>query len=212
MSRFISSSMQAVSSLSVTAYRLLADIGVTSSTLYVCTGNQYIYALGNTYSPVGPLGGVSVVTEETDNFPRDVTLQLAAINSAYLYEPMRESMFNRPVVLRRMFLNTEDFTPVSSAETVWRGRTAEVNINFDGEGAYYELRAETVLRRNARVQYFNRETYRAVDSSDTFGDHIDRIPLYKSQWGGKETSFAGGGTNLGRNGKPLPPKLRNIYD
>jgi hypothetical protein len=183
--------MQAAADKPWIAYRTLVDLGITSSTLYVCSGKDWITPqngmVANTYTPVGGLGEISAIQEEVDNFPRDITMRVAAITSSQLYEPMQENMFNRSVRVSRTFLDPITRTMVSTPELMWKGKVAEVNVYPDL--GYTEIRAETVLRRTAKVQYFNRETYQAIDSSDTFGVHVDQIPLFKSQWGQQPTTF-----------------------
>lgn len=197
MTRFTSSSMQALSEQSLIAYRMLADVGVTSGTIYCCTGRQYLYTLGNTYSPVGHLGDVSPIGEESDAFPRDIVMRLSGVNtiaatgSLSIYEPLRESMFNRPVSLYRSYLDTQTMTMVHTPELIWKGKIESVDVLL--EDGVYEVRAVSALRKSALAAYFNRETLRAVDSSSTFADHVDRIPLFKSMWGGNPTFFNGGG-------------------
>jgi hypothetical protein len=186
--RFNSSSMQAAANSTFIAYRTLVDVALSAGTLYACTGKDWIYALGNTYTPVGGLGTISSVMEEIDAFPRDITLQIAAINSASLYEPLQEQLFNKVVKIRRCFLDPITRTAVSTPELVWKGKISQVDINL--ENAYTEIRVETVLRRTAQVQYFNKETFQAIDSSDTFGLHIDQIPMFRSAWGQQDTAFA----------------------
>ena len=188
--------MQALAGQSLVAYRVLATIGVTSGSVYFCTGRQFLYFNSNTYTPTGGLGEVSPVQEESDAFPRDMTLRLSGVNSIAatgslsLYEPMRESMFNRSVTLHRAFLDPQTMTMINTPEVLWKGKIAEINVMLE-DGAW-ELRCISALRKTAAVRYFNRETIKAVDSSDTFCDHIDQIPLFKSLWGGEPTYFNGG--------------------
>lgn len=197
MTRFLSTSMQAASQQSLLAYRQLVDIGVTSSTIYFCTGKQFIGANSytpNTYVPVGGIGEIEAIQEESDVFPRSLVMRLSGVNtwmsgSMSLYEPLRESMFGRTVVVRRAFLNPSDWTLTNTPEPIWQGKTVRIDVK-PMEGVY-ELEAEMDLRRGAKVQYFNRETFRAVDSSDTFGNWIDQIPLFKGSWGGMPVDFAG---------------------
>ena len=192
MTRFLQSSMQAAANSSHIAYRTLVDLGVTSSTLRVCNGYQFIYTNGNTYSPIGNLGGIEAIQEEADLFPRNVTLYMSAVGSANLYEPLREDMFNRPIRVYRNFLDQGTSLPVASAELMWKGFVDAVEIHMgDAErGDYYEVRGETILRRTAKSQYFNRETFRLIDSSDTFGDHAPNIPGYIANWGQENVSAA----------------------
>lgn len=187
MTRFDSSSMQALADAAVIERRLFVDLGVTSGTLYACNGDRFLYALSNTYSPVGGLGGVSAIEEESDVFPRDVTLTLRAVDSMDLYEPLREDMFNRRVTIRHAFL--QNGTLVNTPETIWRGRVNAVNVKI--EESMYEVKCINDTRKTARVQYFNKETFQLIDSSDTFGNHIDQIPLFKSDWGQRQTIYSG---------------------
>lgn len=197
MTRFLSTSMQAQSSQSLLAYRQLVDVGVTSSYVYFCTGRQFIGANSytpNTYTPVGGLGEVEPIQEETDTFPRSLVLRLSGVNtwangSMSLYAPLQETMYGRTVKVYRAFLNTTDWSLTNTPELMWKGTIERVNVML--EDGIYEVEAAQDIRRTARVQYFNRETFRAVDSSDTFGDWQDKIPLFKGSWGGMSTDFAG---------------------
>lgn len=195
MTRFLSSSQEALSNNETVLFRQLANIGVTSGTIYGCSGYRYLYAMGNTYTPVGVLGGIDPIQEESDPFPRGVKLWLAAINSSQLYEPLREDMFNRPVKIYEVFLDPETFALTNTPELRWAGKVNEVEIRFNDseKGNYYEVGAETELRRTPMRAYFNRETLALTYSGDTFFDHIHLIPTFKSLWGQSPTTFSGGG-------------------
>jgi hypothetical protein len=201
--RITSTAVQSLSADSLIAFRMLVNVDVTSGSVYFCTGRQFLYFNSNTYVPVGGLGEISAIEEESDVFPRDVTLKLCGVNtlvatgSASLYEPLREDIFNRPVSIYRSFLDPVTMQLTTTPELIWSGKTEEVNVH--PEDGSYELRAISALRKTALIQYFNRETFRAIDSSDTFGDHIDRIPMYRSKWGGQPTFF---------NGAPSTIRLR----
>lgn len=216
MTRFLSTSMQALSEQSRLAYRQLVDVGVTSDYVYFCTGKQFIGAnsyTANTYVPTNGIGEIEAIQEESDVFPRSLIMRLSGVNtwmsgSMSLYEPLRESMFGRQVIVRRAFLNPSDWTLTNTPETIWTGRTVRVDVR-PMEGVY-EVEAEMDLRRGAKVQYFNRETFRAVDSSDTFGNWVDQIPLFKGSWGGMAVDFAGTSKRSGKadgtvNGKYSTP-------
>src|SRR5262245_14383152 len=115
MSRFAYAAVDSAASAPQLKFRLLAEVDVTSSTLYCTTGANFIYALSNTYSPVGPLGGVEPIQEASDMFPRAIRLWLRAVGSADLAEAMTENLFNKSVRLRRCFL-TDSMTLVATPE------------------------------------------------------------------------------------------------
>lgn len=194
MTRFLSTSHQYLSTREVVAFRWLVDVGVTSSTLYACTGNRYITAMGNTYTPVGRLGGLDPIQEESDPFPRDLRLWMAALNSSDLYEPLRESMFGRTVKVWRSFLNDDTFTLSHTPELAYEGKINEVEIRFgDAErGNYYEITCVNETRREPVVAYSNKETLQLTYSGDTFCDYQHLIPTFKSFWGQNPTLFVGG--------------------
>lgn len=174
--------------------RTLVDVGVTSGTLYVCNGYRYLYALGNTYTPVGVLGGIEPIQEESDAFPRGLKMWLAAVDSSQLYEPLREDMFNRPVKVWEVFLDPEDFSMPNTPELRWSGAVNEVEIRFNDQdrGNFYEVGAETNLRRQPKRAYFNKETLWLTYSGDTFFQLQDLIATFRSTWGQVPTTFAGG--------------------
>jgi hypothetical protein len=192
VSRFLSSSQQAYSEAETFALRQLVDIGVTSGTIYACNGYRYLYAMGNTYTPVGVLGGMEPIQEESDPFPRGLKLWLAAVNSSQLYEPLREDMFNRPVKVWEAFLDPQTFALSNTPELRWQGKINEVEIRFnDSErGNYYEVSAETELRRAPRRAYFNKETLWQIYSGDTFYSLMHLIPTQRTMWGQEATTFS----------------------
>jgi hypothetical protein len=194
VTRYQSSSLQAMAEESLVAFRLLFDVGVTSGELHFVTGKHPTYYNGSTYTPVGGLGFVGPIQEDVEGVPRDITFGVSGVNtlalvgSFSLYEPLQEHMLNRPVRVFRQFLDPSNFTAVHTPEPHWTGVIADVSVDL--KGGVYEVRALSDKRRTAIVRYFNRETFRRIDSSDTFGDHIDQIPLSKSNWGGRDSKFA----------------------
>lgn len=185
MSRFLSSSQQAYSEREQFLFRQLVDVGVTSGTVYACNGYRYLYAMGNTYTPVGALGGLEPVREESDPFPRGVKLWLSAVNSSNLYEPLREDMFNRPVKIWEVFLDPESYAMANTPELRWSGKVNEVEIRFNDpqRGNFFEVAAETQLRRSPLRAYFNKETLWLTYSGETFFDLQHLIPTFRSTWG-----------------------------
>lgn len=188
--------MQALSEQNVVAYRILGDIGVQSGTLYFCTGQRFLYDGTNTYTPVGGFGDVEDIVEETDAFPRDVTLSLSAFSRTGSYtigldptEPVQEGMFKRPVTLRGVFLDVPTGMITVAPERRFDGKIEEINLDINNMS--FSLRCVTEVRDTAPIQFFNRETIQLlVDSSDTFADHVDQIPLARGKWGADDPSIA----------------------
>ena len=205
MSRFLSNSQQALSEMETFALRILVDVGVTSGTVYACSGYRYLFAMGNTYTPVGVFGGIEPIQEESDPFPRGLKLWLSAVNSSQLYEPLREDMFNRPVKVWEAFLDPETYALSNTPELRWSGKVNEVDLLFnDSErGNFYEVTGETQLRRTPLRGYFNKETLWLTYSGDTFCNLMHQIPTFKSMWGQQPTSFADPGP---RDGPPRSPR------
>src|SRR5437660_11845425 len=116
--------MQALSQLGLVAHRYLVDIQVSSSTLHVCNGYKVLSALGNNYTPLGngEFAGIDNIQEESDPFPRGLNLWIAAVNSAQLYEPLSENLFNKTVTVYDAFLDPSNFTVVGTPETVFQGK------------------------------------------------------------------------------------------
>lgn len=218
MTRFLSSSLQAQSQEQLLAYRNLVDVGVTSGYVYFCTGKQFIGPnsyVANTYTPVGGIGEIEALQEESDVFPRSIILRLSGVNtwasgSMSLYEPLRESMFGRSVKIYRAYLDPNNWSMTNTPELINTWKTVRVDVR-PMEGVY-ELEADLDLRRGAKVQYFNRETFRAVDSSDTFGNWIDQIPLFKGSWGGMAVDFAGTSRRSTSTGNAKTDALNRVWN
>lgn len=202
MSRFSTTVPVSASADTHIAYRQLVDVTVNSGvTLYLATGNQFIFTLGNTYSPVGGLGGIEPIEEEAEPQPNTVRLWLSAVDSASLFAPLQEDMFGRSVVIRHCYLNPNDWSAIHTPDTLWTGFINKVEVRFaDTErGNFYEIEAETALRRQALVNNFNRETHWVGMgySGDLFFNFIDQIPLARTMWGQRPTGYSGGGGIVG---------------
>jgi hypothetical protein len=194
MTRWLSTSQQSLGERELLAFRQLVDIGITSGTLYACSGKQYLFARGNTYSPVAGFGGIEPIKEESDAFPREVRLWMRAVNSSDLYEPLREDMFNRPVRVYETLLNPDNFTVAHTPEPRWEGYVNEVEIRFGDEerGNYYEVGAISDMGREPVLAYSNKETLTLEHSGDTFCDYQHLVPSVKAMWGQQPTQHLGG--------------------
>lgn len=187
MSRNDAAAVTSISQLPTTQYRWLVEVhSVTAGVTRACTGYQFVVFNGNTYSPVGNLGSIEKIQEETDVFPRAVRMTFAAVSTTQIQDVLSESLFNKPVFVKRTFL-TDSYTCVSTPEELFRGfiNTCEMKLKDPERGDYFEIEAESRLLRAPRAQYFNRETLWTFynQSGDTFFDYLTKIPLAKAYWG-----------------------------
>jgi hypothetical protein len=197
VSRYDSSSHQALSSLDLVAHRYLADVQVTSQTLHLCSGYRYLYNIANatTYSPVtvNQLAGVDVIREDTDPFPQSLKLWITAVDSASMYDGVNEQLFNKDVEVFDSWLDPNAFTVVHTPQSVYKGKIDEVTLYFNDKkrGTYYELSLQTELRREPPVAYFDQATLWKTYSGDTFFSRQHLIATTKAQWGKQPTQFPG---------------------
>lgn len=222
MSRNVSAAVTSISQLPTVQYRLLCEVDSLSTGMTrACTGYQFIMFAGNTYSPVGHLGGVEKIQEDADIFPRAARLWFSAVNTASIPDVLSENLFNRPVRIYRTFL-TDSYTIVASAERLFNGRinTCDMVLGDPQKGDYFEIEVESRLARPPRAQYFNRETLWTVyaASGDTFFDYMTQIPLTRVSWGGITNPrvpsgdippFGDPGGDGRGGGRPLPDDRRN---
>lgn len=168
-------------------FRLLVEVSsVTGGTTRACTGRNFIAFAGNTYSPVGNLGGIEAIKEESDIYARAATMWFAAVNTQQIQDVLSESLFNCPVRVLRCFL-TDSLTIVTSAETLFRGfvNQCDMKLKDPQRGDHFTIEVESRLARPPRAQYFDRETLQYVlgSSGDTFFDFTHMIPSVKANWG-----------------------------
>lgn len=196
MSRDTVSSVTSAAAAAQLRFRLLAEIDVTSSTMYCVTGDQFIYSGSNTYSPVGGLGGISPIKESADGRPRGCTLWLRAVSSVDLREPLSEALFNKRVRLYRTFLS-DSYTIVGTPQLGFTGfiNKCELKLGDQEKGNYFEIEVESRLKREARSNRFNQETLWQSYSGDTFYVHQSKIPNYRSDWGQLGTTVNRGNVN-----------------
>lgn len=211
--RFTSAAANSAAHDYLMRYRQFVEIGVTSATLYLCNGTEFVFALSNTYSPVGGLGGLEALDEAADGSVQSLRAWLAAVGSADLYEPLREDMFNRTFVVRHGFLDKQTDTLVSTPELIWSGFINKVEVRFaDSErGNFYEIEAERALRQRAPASNFNLETHWTTlnQSGDTFFQYIDQVPLFRAMWGQQPTQFNGANGAVPGGGGVNAPYIDN---
>lgn len=190
MTRFLYAAAESSSQEPKVQFRVLADVTLTTTTARVCTGMHPIAFGTNTYSPIGMLGGLEAVQEDSTPFPRAVRMWLSAVGSAQLSEPLTENLFNKPVKLYRTFLDANNIV-VATPELMYSGFVNAVHIKLrDPEkGDHVELEVESRLRREPRSAWFNKETLWQTYSGDTFFNFIEKIPGFKALWGNKATYF-----------------------
>lgn len=204
MSRNLSAAVTSISQLAQVQYRLLVEVDSLSTGITrACTGYNFIVFNGNTYSPVGNLGGIEKIQEDSNIFPRAVRLWFSAVNTSQIQDVLNESMFNRPVRVYRTFL-TDSYTAVSTPEQLFRGRinTCEMKLGDDNRGDHFELEIESRLMRRPRAQFCDRETLWTTyaQSGDMFFDWVTKIPFVKALWGVAGPVDFRGGT------PPAPPR------
>lgn len=207
MSRDLSAAVTSAAQLPTVQYRWLCEVDSLSTGMTrACTGYQFLVFNGNTYSPVGNLGGAEKIQEDAEVFPRAVRLWFSAVSTAQIQDVLNENMFNRPVRIYRTFL-TESYTNVATPEELFRGfiNTCEMRLKDPQRGDYFEIEVESRLKRPPAAQYFNRETLHTVyaQSGDTFFDYVTQIPLRKAKWGlavNIDYNRGGGGGGQPRNG------------
>lgn len=207
MSRDVAAAVTSIAQLDTVQYRWLVEVDSLSTGMTrACTGYQFIVSNGNTYAPVGNLGGAEKIQEDADVFPRAVRLWFAAVNTVQIQDVLSENMFNRPVRIYRTFL-TDAFAIVSTPEELFRGfiNTCEMKLKDPQRGDYFEIEVESRLRRTPRAQYFNRATLVSfyAQTGDTFFNYMHQIPLTKAKWGVAtfvDYNNGGGGSQGGPKG------------
>lgn len=187
MSRDLSAAVTSAAQLSQVQYRWLVEVhSLSTGVTRACTGYQFLVFNGNTYSPVGNLGGAEKIQEDTDIFPRAVRLWFSAVSTTQIQDVLSENLFNRPVKIFRTFL-TDSYTNVATPEELFRGfiNTCEMRLKDQERGDFFEIEVESRLRREPRAQFFNRETLWTFygQSGDTFFDYLTKIPFTKAKWG-----------------------------
>jgi hypothetical protein len=170
---------------------------LSTGTTRACTGYQFLTFNGNTYSPIGNLGGAEKIQEDVNPFPRATRLWFAAVSTTQIQDVLSENLFNRPVRIYRSFL-TDSFTNVATPEELFRGfiNTCDMELQNPQRGDFFQIEVESRLMRKSRAQYLNRETLWTFynQSGDTFFDYLHLIPLTKANWGSAGFSEYGGGT------------------
>lgn len=220
MSRNLSAAVTSISQLPQVQFRMLCEVDSLSTGMTrACTGYNFIVFNGNTYSPVGHLGGAEKIQEDADIYPRAVRLWFSAVNTSQIPDVLSENLFNRPVRIYRTFM-TDSFTNVATPEMVFSGRINACDMKFKDpqRGDYFEIEVESRLMREPRAQYFNRETLWTVysQSGDTFFDYVSQIAIRGANWGVADNvtykvTKQGPVRETGRTsaGPPQPPLVRS---
>jgi len=210
MSRDLSAAVTSAAQLPTVQYRWLVEVDSLSTGMTrACTGYQFIVFNGNTYAPVGHLGGAEKIQEDADIFPRAVRLWFSAVNTAQIQDVLNENLFNRPVRILRTFL-TDSYTNVATPEQLFQGyiNTCEMKLKDEQRGDFFEIEVESRLLRQPRAQFFDRETLWTFynQSGDTFFNYLSQIPLAKAKWGTAGVVAGPGGSPRG----PTRPGARPV--
>lgn len=209
MSRNTYAATTSASNENALKFRLLLDVdSYTGGPVRACTGGNFITVGATTYTPVGHLGGLEPLKEESDVFPRALRCWLAAVNTAAIQDVISESAYNKPARLYRCFL-TESLSLVNTPELVFKGRLNGIQMKLgDPErGNFYEVEIESRLAQKSRAAFMNKETHWYIygQSGDLFFEHLSKIPLFKSQWGQRSTTYKGVREGPGQETPPLVP-------
>jgi hypothetical protein len=207
MTRDTVSSVTSANAATQVPWSMLVKVALNSSTLYASTGMRFVFDGVNTWSPVGGLGGLEAIREDTTTKSRGLRLWLAAINSSQLYEPFTEALFNKEVRVYRATLSGSN-TCVGTPQQAFRGYINKVDVHLgDSErGNYFELECESRIRREASTAYYTREFLMQTYSGDTGLDYVSRIANFQSNWGGKNQVLSGLAS-----GQPAPPVVGRAH-
>lgn len=188
MSRDLQAAVTSAAAAPDVRFRLLVEVhslnlgGVTRAV----NGYNFVTFNGNTYSPVGNLGGIEPIQEESDVFARQVRMWFAAVDSSQVADVLGESMFNCPIKIMRAFL-THSLTLVASAETLWSGFVEEVDMKLKDpqKGNHFTISGESRMARPPAARFFNKETHQVVrgHSGDLFFNYLPTIAFHKANWG-----------------------------
>lgn len=188
MSRDLQASVTSAAAEADLRFRMLVEVHSLSAGAVTRAVNGYspVTFNGNTYSPVGNLGGIEPIQEESDVFARQVRLWFAAVESSQIQSVLGESMFNCPLRVFRAFL-TQSLTLVASAELLWSGFVEEVDMKLKDpqKGNHFTISGESRMARPPAARFFNKETQQVVrgNSGDTFFNYTHAIAFVKANWG-----------------------------
>jgi hypothetical protein len=187
MSRNTDAAVTSASQSHALRFRLLMNIqSLSGGSFYACTGDRFIYTMGNTYSPVGHLGGIEKIQEDADPFPRAVRAWLSIQNSVAMQAALAESLYRKKVTIHRVFLSSS-YTSQGTPQISFKGMIDKARISNDQErGNYIEVEIETRLKQAPAAAYLTKEFFqsRVSTTTDIFLDFIHDIPYYEPAWGG----------------------------
>ena len=186
MSRNTDSAVTSASQLPGQRARMLMSVqSMTYGSFYACTGDRFIYTMGNTYSPVGHLGGISKIQEDSDPFPRGVRAWVSLTNSDMMRSALEEKLYRKKVTVHRLLLS-DSYTVQGTPQIAFKGLIDKAAIKNDNErGNYLEIEVESRLRQQPQAAYLTPQFFQANISTttDTFLNYIHLIPFFVPAWG-----------------------------
>lgn len=191
MSRNTDAAVTSASQFATQRFRLLVNVqSLTTGTFYACTGDRFIYTMGNTYSPIGHLGGIAPIQEDSDPFPRGVRAWISLVNTAAVTDALAESLYRKPGIVHRLLLSNS-YTVQGTPQIAFNGLIDRVEMDSNDErGNYLEVEFESRLIQAPLLGYLTREIFQNAisTSSDTLLDYMNDIRFYIPAWG---RAFAG---------------------
>lgn len=166
---------------------------------------------GNTYSGVGQLGSIEVVSESVEIIARAISLTLSGVDSSLVNTTMTEVYQNRQATVYVGFVNETTGAVVDTPETVWEGRMNQMSISSSAGSASIRLTCEHRLRREPRIARYTNEDQQLLFSGDRFFDLVPSIKGFVAKWGdasvgGKGSWGSWGGTMIDQPWWQMPVK------
>jgi hypothetical protein len=165
--------------------------------------------MGNTYSPVGHLGGIEKIQEDADPFPRAVRAWISLMNSAAMYEALNETLYQKKMTLHRCLLSSS-YSVQGTPQIAFKGMINTVEIKFadPARGNYLEVEVESRLKQSKLAAYYTNAIFHqhiTSNSADSFLNFMHMIPTYVPAWGSKWVPGGiGGGGQTGAPSYGLP--------
>lgn len=161
----------------------------------------------NTYLGIGQYGGFDLVEENIDFVPRGIRLTLSGVEPSLVTTLRTEVYQNRPANVYLGLIDDETRQFVSTPEQVWGGRMDTMSIEIGPNSAVISLSCEHRLRRENPGGRSTNADQQLRFAGDLFFDHQERIPGYRSLWGERPQTYAGGGGGGGGRGRdPVRPR------
>ena len=185
MARNLSSAMLTAIANNTIRPVLIAKIGTSGTDVNLWTGMGDLTHLGETYSGVGNLGGVSEIAENQNLQAGGIAFTLTGINPALVSSILSSMRYGRPAKLWLGLVDISTGLIVDAPIKIFAGLTDMANMEEGAEVSTITITSENRLAdlERPRIRRYTTEDQKLTDPTDLGFEYVPSLQDKVISWG-----------------------------